>query len=76
MSAADLGQWVRLLRNRQGMSLRELADMAGISAAYLSQLESGERDNPSFDVALSLAAALGVSVQDLGQDYPREEAEG
>jgi transcriptional regulator with XRE-family HTH domain len=46
-------------RNRQGISLSELARRSGISKATLSALEHG-RGNPSIDTLWSLAQALNM----------------
>lgn len=47
-----------------GYSQRGLAKAAGISGAYLSQLESGDR-NPSPKTAKKIAETLGVGFSDL-----------
>jgi transcriptional regulator with XRE-family HTH domain len=44
------------------MTKRELARRAKVTEAYLSQLESGARKNPSLPVLKRLANALGVPV--------------
>lgn len=59
------GSTVRRLREAKQMSLSELARRAGISKAYLSQLENDERKKPSVDVALQLAQALGMTLSGL-----------
>lgn len=59
----QLGRRVRNLREMRGLGLNELARAARVSPGYLSQLESGQRDNPSVDVLHRLAAALNVTVQ-------------
>ncbi len=46
------------------MSLRKLADKAGISNPYLSQIERGLR-RPSADILVSIAAALGLRAEHL-----------
>lgn len=55
---------VRVWREHRGMSARELATNAGISVAYLSQIETGARDG-SFDTIKRIAAALRIGVDDL-----------
>lgn len=55
---------VRVWREHRGMSARALAERAGISAAYLSQIEAGRRDG-SFDTMRKIASALGVALDDL-----------
>ncbi len=46
------------------MSLRKLADTAGISNPYLSQIERGLR-NPSAEILKSIARALSISAESL-----------
>ena len=55
---------VRVWREHRGLSARALADRAGISAAYLSQIETGQKPG-SFDAMARLARALGVDMEDL-----------
>jgi transcriptional regulator with XRE-family HTH domain len=42
-SAGTAGDAIRVLRTSQGLTLRQLADLAGISWTYLSQVERGDR---------------------------------
>lgn len=60
----DLGQFIRQQRERSALSLRKLADRAGISNPYLSQIERGLR-RPSADILKSLARALSISAETL-----------
>ncbi|BCH29143.1 transcriptional regulator [Mesorhizobium sp. L-8-10] len=55
---------VRVWREYRKLSARELAEKAEISAAYLSQIESGARDG-SFETIKKVAAALDIGVDDL-----------
>jgi DNA-binding Xre family transcriptional regulator/mRNA-degrading endonuclease RelE of RelBE toxin-antitoxin system len=55
---------VRVWREHRGLSARTLAGRAGISAAYLSQIETGKKPG-SFDAMAKLARALGVDMEDL-----------
>jgi len=55
---------VRVWRDYRGLTARELAEKAGISAAYLSQIESGARDG-SFETIKKIAAALALTIDDL-----------
>ena len=52
---------VRAWREHKGMTLQALADAAGLSKAYLSQIEGGKRQGTSATLQ-KLAAALGVPV--------------
>jgi len=52
---------IRQLRERKGVSLRELARRAGVGVATLSRIESGTA-NPRLSTLLQLAEVLGVFV--------------
>ena len=56
----DLGAFIRDLRKNARISLRQLAQQAGVSNPYLSQIERGLR-KPSAEVLAQLANALRVS---------------
>jgi transcriptional regulator with XRE-family HTH domain len=56
----DIGDFIRDLRRNAKISLRELADKAGVSNPYLSQIERGLR-KPSAEVLAQIASALRVS---------------
>jgi transcriptional regulator with XRE-family HTH domain len=56
----DIGQFIRDLRHNARISLRQLAEQAGVSNPYLSQIERGLR-KPSAEVLAQLASALRVS---------------
>jgi transcriptional regulator with XRE-family HTH domain len=73
--AADpfhVGPRLRALRYGMGLSLRELAERAGVSAPMLSQVERGET-SPTLAVAARIAAGLELS---LSQLLRLDEAEG
>ena len=55
---------VRVWREHRGMTAAALADAAGISTPYLSQIESGKRDG-SIDVMKRISSALRMTVDDL-----------
>ena len=56
---------LRELRTGRGMSMAALANKAGVTDAYIAQLETGKRQNPSLDILKRLARALGVPVAEL-----------
>ena len=56
----DLGEFIRTQRERANLSLRRLAETAGISNPYLSQIERGIR-KPSAEILKSLSRALEIS---------------
>lgn len=55
---------VRVWREHRGLSQRELAGRAGLSQAYIAQIETGRRRG-TVDVYRRLADALGVEIDDL-----------
>jgi putative molybdopterin biosynthesis protein len=58
------GTRLRLARQARGFSQQQLAGMAGVSRQAVSAVESGHSD-PSLRVALALARALGMTVEEL-----------
>jgi len=64
---AQVGATVRRLRAAQGLTLSDVATMAGISPAMLSRLEHGDV-SPSLDTLAALAEALGTSCAALLRD--------
>lgn len=56
----DIGGFIRDLRRNAQISLRQLAEQAGVSNPYLSQIERGLR-KPSAEVLQQIASALRVS---------------
>jgi transcriptional regulator with XRE-family HTH domain len=77
--SSHLGDRVRLLRSQRGWSLEKLAELSGVSRSMLSQIERNEA-NPTVVVALAIAKALGVSLDELasqpGQASPIEVIRG
>jgi putative molybdopterin biosynthesis protein len=64
------GVRLRLARQARGFSQQQLAGMAGVSRQAVSAVESGLSD-PSLRVALALARALGMTVEQMfGQATP------
>ena len=63
---SDLGAFIRDQRNIAEMSMRKLADVAGVSNPYLSQIERGLR-KPSAEILQQLAKALRISAETLYQ---------
>jgi len=58
----ELGGFIRVQRELAQLSLRQLADLAKVSNAYLSQVERGLY-RPSAQVLKNLADALKLSVE-------------
>ena len=62
--ATHIGTFIRQQRERSKMSLRRLADKAGISNPYLSQIERGLR-KPSAEILKALARGLSIQAESL-----------
>lgn len=67
MSAKDkrLGELVRELRERQGLTQPQLAERAQLALSYITLLESGQQANLSPSAVGRLARALGVTSKQL-----------
>ena len=59
-----LGAYIRAQRQLADMSIRQLAGVAKVSNAYLSQLERGLHQ-PSIRILASIAEALSIPSEDL-----------
>jgi transcriptional regulator with XRE-family HTH domain len=70
---STFGQFIRHQREMQELTMRQLADMVGISNPYLSQIERGLRE-PSERVLEAIADNLEMSAETLKRHRPREDA--
>ena len=61
-AAQDIGSFIRSQRELAQVSVRQLAEKAGVSNPYLSQIERGLR-KPSAEVLNQIAKALRVSAE-------------
>jgi transcriptional regulator with XRE-family HTH domain len=64
LNVGTLGEYLREQRRTARLSLRQLADAAGVSNPYLSQIERGLR-KPSAEILQQLAKALRISAETL-----------
>ncbi|MDH6628489.1 transcriptional regulator with XRE-family HTH domain [Streptomyces sp. LBL] len=62
LNVGNLGDYLREQRRNAQLSLRQLADAAGVSNPYLSQIERGLR-KPSAEVLQQVAKALRISAE-------------
>jgi transcriptional regulator with XRE-family HTH domain len=54
------GEKLRQLRAERGMSLQQMAEHLGLSAAYLSALEHGRRGRPTHALVIAVCAQLNI----------------
>jgi len=64
LDVAALGAYIREQREAAEVSLRQLAEVSGVSNPYLSQIERGLR-NPSAEILGQIAKALRISAETL-----------
>src|ERR1700748_3246805 len=60
----SIGDYIRQQREQAKISLRQLADQAGVSNPYLSQIERGLR-KPSGEILQQIAKGLRISAEAL-----------
>lgn len=68
----NVGSLIRRERQKQGLSLRELARRVGVSASMLSQVET-DRTRPSVSTIYGIATELGLSIDALLSDTEAAE---
>jgi len=64
MKVVEVGKFIREQRTKSRLTLRKLAEMAGVSDPYLSQIERGLR-KPSADILQAIAKGLRISAESL-----------
>ena len=55
---------IRVWRAYRGMTREALAEKAGVAPSYLTEIETRKKPG-SFDAMIKLAAALGISLDDI-----------
>lgn len=58
-----LGEKVKYLRNKKGLSQGQLSRLSGISVAEICRIEKGERDNPSVGLLNKILVCLDVDTE-------------
>jgi transcriptional regulator with XRE-family HTH domain len=71
----NVGTLIRRERQKQGLSLRELARRVGVSASMLSQVET-DRTRPSVSTIYAIATELGLSIDALLSESGGTAADG
>jgi|SRR5574344_81131 transcriptional regulator with XRE-family HTH domain len=65
------GEKLRMVREHKGLTLKVVADKAGVSESLVSQIERN-RVSPAIDTLLALADALDINLEFLFEEYRRE----
>ncbi len=71
LSSNILASNVKKLRQKAGLSQDQLARKASIPYSTFLKIESGYTPNPSLQAVVSIADALGVSVDELVGKKPK-----
>ncbi|GAW28959.1 helix-turn-helix domain-containing protein [Carboxydocella sp. ULO1] len=64
---------LKAVRKTLGLSQARLAELSGVSQAYISELEAGSKQ-PTLTILDKLASALGVTVAELIEDGPKDKS--
>jgi XRE family transcriptional regulator, regulator of sulfur utilization len=67
-----LGDAIRQLRTKRGISQEDLAHLAGVTTGTLSVIERG-RSNPAWGTVKAIAKALDVSMPELAKLAEKHE---
>ncbi|MBY6109925.1 XRE family transcriptional regulator [Halomonas sp. DP1Y21-3] len=73
--AGSIGTNLKALRSDRGLTIAQMAEASGSSAASISRIENG-RLSPTYDVIVKLAAALEVDVSELFYHNERSALSG
>jgi HTH-type transcriptional regulator, competence development regulator len=65
MPESALGVWLKGLRDRRDLSLRDVAERSEVDHAYIYRLETGAKEAPSDDVINKLVSALTPPKRDV-----------
>lgn len=65
---------IRFYRNNLNLSVYKVAELAGLTPSYISNLENDNRTNPSREAMQKISNALCESVQAIF--FPNDEKEG
>lgn len=63
----SFGKFIKEKRIINGQSLKDVAEMIGISAVYQSSIETGKRPAPSYELLLKLRDVLNLGDDEFGE---------
>jgi len=63
----SIGRNIRIMAYDKNISLKELAEAAGVSGAMMTKIVKGEK-NPSVEKFARIAEKLGVTMDELARD--------
>ena len=68
----DIGQRIKNLRNKMGLTLEELASRTELTKGFLSQLEN-DLNSPSIATLQDISEALGVTLEEFFKEEKNEK---
>jgi transcriptional regulator with XRE-family HTH domain len=71
----EIGENIKKYREIRGLTLPDLAERAGVSKAFLWEIESGKSKRPGAEVLFRIADALGVTIAHLMGRQPSAQKE-
>lgn len=72
----EIGDCIKKFRELRGLTLPDLAVKAGVSKAFLWEIESGKSRRPGAEVLFRIAEALEVTIAQLLGRPPEREVQG
>ncbi|MEK3917256.1 S24 family peptidase [Paenibacillus sp. FSL H7-0331] len=64
-SGIEFGGFIKMLRKRANLTVRELEDRSGVSHSYITQLENGKRGVPSPEILNKISEPLLINYDEL-----------
>ncbi|WNF35324.1 helix-turn-helix domain-containing protein [Bacillaceae bacterium IKA-2] len=68
-----IGERVKKYRLQRGLSLTELAEVAGVAKSYISSIERNIQSNPSIQFLEKISAVLNINVETLLNENKEHE---
>ncbi|WP_353989347.1 helix-turn-helix transcriptional regulator [Pediococcus argentinicus] len=60
----DLGEQIKILRNKVGLTQEQLAENSGLSVNYISKIERTNSQNVSIKSLIAISEALKINIVD------------
>ena len=57
----EFGEYLQILRQSKGITVRQLGEMVTVSPSHISNIENGRRKPPKGEVLKSIVRALGLT---------------
>ena len=62
---SKFGEYFKIKRQSQGLSLRKTASILDLSPAYINDIEKGKRNPPGLDLLMTIAEAFQLNDQEV-----------